>query len=287
MLSRDPKTLCLAAFLATIGLATPLAVAAQNLDPFQKDEAAWRSFNRYLEDEKSDRLPIYKNLEEEKPPIITAPVLEQKVIAQQATEKARSQTSLPTVAAPDRPIDLPVMPGVKPDFAVSISSTEDDAPPAAKIVNMADDPDVQLPKQNWQDAHDAANQHAQGNYGKDLHEDLNVRMTMLPGVRVFKKTVEEKKVVAKKKRAPSQSPSEVAACAAIDAYKKKQLDALQSDRETLAALHDAITQLGLEKQLGFMTSSDSKLNAAADTKPVLMDVPSLAMTPSPPQMHTN
>ena len=36
---------------------------------------------------------------------------------------------------------------------------------------------------------------------------------------------------------------------ALDAYKKRQLAAIESDRQTLSALQGAIAQLGLQKQL--------------------------------------
>jgi hypothetical protein len=54
---------------------------------------------------------------------------------------------------------------------------------------------------------------------------------------------------------PKKTPEEAAACAAIDAYKKQQLQAIQSDRQTLKALQDAIKQLGLQKELNFMAGA--------------------------------
>ena len=59
---------------------------------------------------------------------------------------------------------------------------------------------------------------------------------------------------------PAMSKSDDAVCAAIDAYKKRQLAAIESDRKTLAALQSAISQLGLNKQLDFMVDATGNLN---------------------------
>ncbi len=68
-------------------------------------------------------------------------------------------------------------------------------------------------------------------------------------------------------------PADLAACVAVlDSYKKKQLAALQSDRQTLTALQEAIAQLGLQKQLNFMTNGNSSLNAEVQNMPAKADL---------------
>ena len=63
--------------------------------------------------------------------------------------------------------------------------------------------------------------------------------------------------------APAVSTADAAACAALDAYKKRQLEAIESDRQTLTALQNAIAQLGLQKQLDFLPGVSGSLNAQA------------------------
>lgn len=107
----------------------------------------------------------------------------------------------------------------------------------------------------------------------DATPPLTVRKSFLPSLRItptpspthesavkkghdyFRKLTEKN---YKKKEKP-KTPEEAAACAALDAYKKRQLDALQSDRQTLKALQNAIRSLGLSAQLDFMTEPDSAL----------------------------
>ncbi len=55
-----------------------------------------------------------------------------------------------------------------------------------------------------------------------------------------------------------------AACAAISTYKKRQLEAIESDRKTLAALQNAIADLGLQKQLSFVTDANGNINPQMD-----------------------
>jgi hypothetical protein len=62
---------------------------------------------------------------------------------------------------------------------------------------------------------------------------------------------------------PKLSAADAAACAALDAYKKRQLAAIESDRQTLSALQNAIAQLGLNKQLDFMIGAGGSLGKQA------------------------
>jgi hypothetical protein len=73
--------------------------------------------------------------------------------------------------------------------------------------------------------------------------------------------------------AAKKSPADLAACAAIDAYKKRQLDAIEGDRRTLDALQTAIKQLGLEKQLSFMTGAQGSVGSQAENVPANVDMP--------------
>jgi hypothetical protein len=63
---------------------------------------------------------------------------------------------------------------------------------------------------------------------------------------------------------PTEDESDKAARAAIEAYKKQQMQALESDRRTLEALQSAIAKLGLQKQLNFMSGTTGSLDIQAN-----------------------
>lgn len=65
----------------------------------------------------------------------------------------------------------------------------------------------------------------------------------------------------RKQELANKKNEESFAQAALDAYKKQQLDALQSDKETLKALQAAIKALGLTNQLNFIAERGSVLSA--------------------------
>ena len=124
---------------------------------------------------------------------------------------------------------------------------------------------------------------------------LGVRMTFLPAANVDPAPgierasswrrghayAREQRALQKKKKldpqAVQQEKDEAGACAALDAYKKRQLDAIQRDKETLEALQEAIRSLGLSRQMSFMSEQDGTL-AASD---------GAAVTPQPaaPSIH--
>lgn len=156
------------------------------------------------------------------------------------------------------------MPGLTARFTLPVATTEDDSRlSAARIAHIDTDPDMQLPKQNWLDAAEAARLHAEGKDDSDENTPVNIRLSFLPS---FKAPESQRKAaphvaLAAVKPAPVPQPaSDAAACAAVDAYNKRQLEAIQSDRHTLSALQAAITELGLKKQLNFMAGTDSKID---------------------------
>lgn len=65
----------------------------------------------------------------------------------------------------------------------------------------------------------------------------------------------------RKQELTKKKTAEASAQAALDAYKKQQLDALQSDKETLKALQAAIKTLGFTNQLNFVAERGSILSA--------------------------
>ena len=195
------------------------------------------------------------------------------------------------VAMPKRPIDLPILPGMNKGFAVKVNSTDDDyVPPAAAAGNTQVAPDIHLPDKRWVDPNVASPARKAGESDEDA--PLNVRQSFLPNQKITPTPSADhpsalalgraqlKKAPTKKKDATKQqTPEDAAACAAIDAYKKQQLDAIQGDRQTLQALQEAIKSLGLQKQLGFIAGQDSALRTTVPQEPATIDIPT--STPAP------
>jgi hypothetical protein len=180
--------------------------------------------------------------------------------------------AIPVVAAPTRPIVPPVMPGINKGYNIQAQSTTDDAQPAAQITHMDTKPTVHLAEKSWQKVTDIGKRKTSDD--PDDRTPLDVRMSYLPNAKVAPVSSPENKLdhgrtalqIAAIKgpaaEAPAPKPAaELASCAAVDAYKKKQLEAIQGDRQTLAALQSAIAELGLGKQLDFMTGAKGNISA--------------------------
>jgi hypothetical protein len=249
---------CLGALiLAFIGGGIP---AYADEDPFQMDSGRWMSSDHYQDADKRGILDKIQPPPAPEPP----PPPDEAVAAKPVLP------TTPVVAAPSRPIDLPVMPGMNKDFDVHVDSTADDsAAPAAPVVTPSAEPDIHLSDKNWQapvpQKHTA---NAEGDDSDNADTPLAVRMTFLPSAKITPIPSPERASVpkldvlmqAKKEAAKSEAKADKAAvCAAIDSYKKQQLEAIQSDRQTLKALEDAISALGLQKQLSFMAGNNTAL----------------------------
>jgi hypothetical protein len=273
------SALLLAGVVAFGGIALP--VYGSEEDPFQVDTGHWMSFERYKDNVKAGR------------PVPTAPEntpadatpLETLVPVAAPEPVVTAPETQPVVAAPSRPLDLPVLPGVNQGFSVRVDSTADESQNTSKaqIVNFDSKPTLHLEEQNWQDAAEAARQSAAAEAranGDDQHVPLNIRMSFLPNAKITPVPSPEYKSTHGRgplptapqmaKAPPAQKPEDLAACAAVDAYKKKQLEAIQSDRQTLDALQSAISQLGLQKQLSFLAGAQGSVTADTGAK---MDMP--------------
>jgi len=283
---RLKRGLTLIGLAASLGLCSP--AHADDLDPFQVDHGHWMSFERYNDNLRHNR-PVGNEA------ISATPVIETPALATPANNTTKSDgtdqgqaqpaadesvAAAPAIAAPTRPLDLPLLPGVNKGFNVRVDSTSDvNATTPAQIVETKDgESEMHLQEQNWQDAAEIARQHADdknGLYKDSEHAPLDVRMTFLPNPKVTPETGPERKprirlvdVPSIMKHATAETQKTPAECAAIDAYKKKQLEAIQSDRKTLQALQSAIADLGLQKQLNFM--------AGAQQSPTLSGGPSIS-----------
>jgi hypothetical protein len=243
--------------------------------PFAIESGHWMSFDHYKDADKRGILPPKPTVPE------PAPVAEETLAPTAPGESAAP----PQIAAPARPLDPPLMPGLNKGYTVKVTSTEDDTTPSpAPVINAAAPADIHLADKNWQLPQAAVRYQTNANGDEEEAAPLAVRMTFLPNAKVTPEPTPDytsaqhaarqtlAQGVVKPKQAEKTAP-ELAACAAIDAYKKQQLDAIQSDRQTLKSLQDAIASLGLQKQLGFMTGTDSALNASGRSTPMNIDIP--------------
>lgn len=273
----------------------PVTVWAQDADPFQFDQGRWMSFERYNDYQKRgvkpnviQVRPDYDKEDKDIPQTVgTAPQAMQGdaspaggTVAQAANassnhtavDKGADDGKAQAMAEPSRPLNLPELPGVNKGFSINVQSTSDTAdtrPATASIVSADGKPDFKLHEQNWQHAEEVIKNVAAAN--ADVDDDrrpINVRPSFLPNPDISPVTAPthpsarsariahalEKEPLPKPKATPAQAENQ-AVCAAIDSYKKKQVEALQSDRQTLLALQSAIADLGLQKQLNFMTGA--------------------------------
>lgn len=266
-------------FLVTV---TP-AFAAD--DPFDLDTAHWMSFDRYKEKtkNKANFNPAQTPDVETGKDIATPQPSVEKALDGSTAANITTPSMTPAIAAPTRPINIPVMPGVNKGYAVHVNSTEDEKPPVAQITDLETTPKIELPTKNWQSPKSHAALSAGHGDEDEEHQALDVRMSFLPNPQITPVPSPDYKsnhgrppagvVAAAKTEAKKADP---AACAAIDAYKKRQLQALESDRQTLSDLQKAIAQLGLQKELSFMTGANGKMNQANSGEVTVDAPPSLA-----------
>ncbi|MDD3028811.1 MAG: hypothetical protein PHS57_00810 [Alphaproteobacteria bacterium] len=235
--------------VALFALYAPPAVA--DGDPFSFERGLWMSSQAYEERLKR---------QEKTPPL----------------DPNKKEGSLPFlfVPKPEPPLSfslsVPTLPGPAPQTNEKNSKTDApvvDARASEKPLSAAD----------WQPAETSkllsAEQPVQAHL--DNNKELNIRMSFLPSRQTKPapspqhdsaqtKTRDAIKKLAEERRKKTEKPSspDQAACAALDAYRQQQLDALQSDRETLKALQNAISTLGFSKQLDFMTRKQTPKTTA-------------------------
>lgn len=235
----------MAAFM--LGLAIAFPSWAEN--PFDIDSGNWTAFENYKQTPK-DSAPKFPDQKKAAAPDPDVPAEES--------------------APPPPAVSLfltPAMPGLDKGFDIKIESTEQRQKIPLPSAKKSTSPDFLLPDKNW-----ASPSSLKMTPKKEENEEenpLNVRMSFLPsqGFAPASHTdsesartrghEEQRKRLAQKKNVADKTPEVAAACEALDLYKKQQLDALQSDRETLKALQNAIHSLGLSKQLGYMSDEQT------------------------------
>lgn len=267
----------------TTTVVVPSVVHAEDTDPFQMDTGVWKSFDRYKEEQQQKLLSAatgdlqkdLKSVEEEEKATEEAAAKEAQAKADAppvtATDsKPAEVAAAPVLAQPDRPINTPQLPALTTRFSVDVGTTADDAKQVAaapsRFSHVEADPELQVAKHDWLNPIQVMQQNAAGEDGDYAHTPINIRLTMLPSYKAptpYKKVAPQQvaSIIAPPPAAPA---TDLASCAAVDAYKKRELQAIQSDRQTLAALQAAISELGLNKELSFMSGANSKINMPAN-----------------------
>ena len=166
-------------------LATTIPARADDIDPFQTDTGQWMSFQRYKDSVKRGLIVPPEN------PVVPETTLAPQVnetnpIAAPATNAEVAGAS--SIAAPTRPLMLPVMPGMNKGFNVQIDTTMDDK--KAEVINLDSSPTLHLQSQNWENAQDAARAK---NKDDGEHSPLNIRMSFLPSSKITPTPESERK----------------------------------------------------------------------------------------------
>ena len=236
--------------------------------PFDFDDGRWTSSKVYNENLRRHPPELAEDKDEAAEP---APNFVSEINVQ----------SPPVVASPaPKPSTtaflMPAMPGMNKGFELRVNSTEDVKEKKNHALASEIAPDIRLSDERWKTPSTKYLLAKERENEDQETPPLNVRMTFLPSQNMPPvPSAQHESVVAKghdqlrmmsesKKNEAAKTPEEVAACAALDAYKKQQLDAIQSDRQTLTALQKAIHSLGLGKDLDFMTERESVLNTSSN-----------------------
>lgn len=261
-------------------LFSPPTTHAEDFDPFNVESGHWMSFGHYDDNLKSNR-PVSNETLDVAPVKIATPELEPTApvdtkptdtaaVPAIPTDATNASSTEPAIASLTRPVDLPVLPGVNKGYNLNVTSTLDanasDTNASTSAVNInqrSGEAEMHLREQNWQDAAEIARQHSLDHADDTVDNErlpLDVRMSFLPNPKISPVTASQpttRRVVPGllPQTKPAPEAVKTADCKAVDDYKKKQLEAIQSDRQTLQALQAAISDLGLQKELNFLAGS--------------------------------
>ncbi|MDD3181640.1 MAG: hypothetical protein PHD48_02395 [Alphaproteobacteria bacterium] len=176
------------------------------------------------------------------------------------------------IAHPGRELNLPIMPGLATAPAVTVSSTEQlisffplekgkwlgvreeyqeaqKQEIAASMSTRKDKPAFQIRLSLLPSAQVQSIPAARISQGK-LAREANAARAAQAAQGLEQKTIDSQKI---KQR--------MEACEAFTLYRRRQLEALASDRDTLAQLKSVLSDLGLTTKLNFMTNAGEALTA--------------------------
>jgi len=265
------SVLALAVAAVCFGFPSP---ALSMEDPFQFEAGRWMSSKTYNEN-------VRRNIIEPEASVADEEQKEQPFVAEVQIAPPAVATPLASSAAATEFL-MPAMPGMNKGYELRTTSTQETEDKKIRLFASSLQAGTNPPEAKWKTP-SAKNLLAQQQEDEDLeYPPLNIRMSFLPARNIppppspALKSAPEKghdllRQMAEIKKKESKTPEEAAACAALEAYKKQQIDAIQRDRETLAALREAIHSLGLEKELDFMTEKGSALSTSANQTPVPLD----------------
>lgn len=239
------------------------------IDPFIVNHGNWKNVKNYAKD--ADAYVTVVNQSEIK----------------DALKKDINEGDL---ATPVRPLNLAPLPSLKDRLASSTGDGEEhaentEAPQAIEYQNIKIGPK----DENWNDL-SAAKKPSQSKVEIDRESAKLIRLANLPGnktlvsspagsatasntpkIKAAKPAVQERPAQPTQTAQATQAgnPGEMSDAevrAAIEAYRKRQLEAIANDNKTLAALHAAIANLGVSKKINFVKTQGSA-SAASETKP--------------------
>lgn len=212
-------------------------------DPFAFDDSAWKPFD--------GTLPVIETPEEGEDENTASP------------ETAAAATVVPE---PPPQVRTTALPGINTQYDIRIDSTADRA--------METSPNLTTNAESlaWQDPKQFMLQRESMKLSIQEDENgrrVNIRLPGLPGrkdspvnVGSVTKAIDNYTAAPKAKTATAINPAQPQSCPqdnTLVALRKKQLAALDSDRQTLAALKAAIADLKAENELGYMTTVSGSL----------------------------
>lgn len=188
----------------------------------------------------------------------------ERLFSAEATESSPPASEENVAAKPDRPLDLPSLPGMMPVDMLATASTEEE--------NEA----FLAEKGDWHDVAAAPAVAVEGDQEqagqKEGPKSFAVRYALRPNMgvqsipmnRVSREALDrqqfpEEPVVKKERPAPKKPKVKATpeACEALADMRRRELEAIESDRQTLSALKNALSQLGLNERLGFMEKGET------------------------------
>lgn len=253
----------------------PSQAFAQLVDPFAST-GEWVSFDAFLENQ------------DKEPAVIQEPALVSPDPKADAEVKAAAELEK---APPERALNYPVMPSARDASALSVKSTEEEGGQMFQE------------KKSWLGFDEAEVESEKEEQAERLRLTLDpslfkVRFATLPrpdfssipSARVTTSQIDKDKKSLKAREpapvtaaSPEKKKEQAEACEAMSEIRKRQLEAMESDRQTLSALKNALTDLGLVDKLSFMTSSQSLLSEGASSAQATKtgDVTQQSQTASP------
>ena len=176
-------------------------------------------------------------------------------------------------AEPERPLNLPIMPSIVLAHS-TVSST------AVEVENPQ-----QEAEKPWMNVEQIADEEARQQEASKflqamMDAKVKVRPTVLPSGGI--KSIPASKITQPKlareqkadrdqmlaqtkdktiqKKDAKQAQQEADACEALTEFKRRQLQAIESDRNTLAQIKSVLGELGLSERLGFMADANDGLS---------------------------